>query len=392
MACDIANSSPSPSPYPENFLDDTWGSKDPETTDLDTLAEFNAAFGGNGDGNAGIDPQMLSNPSSPTSAFTGTAFDTTPFDQSLNPETSAGLGAYPSMDFASPAPYYQQSMELHSAAPFQPSALRYQTRQRSVSEPPDGFAQHHPHQPRYVQSGGPPMMFHRGGHYLGRPQATTLKSLPKGKAGQQMRSQPYKCKPSRQTEQHQQQQRYQLRRAQTQPVRPPPTSVPAGMGMGISMPPNASPMPQPMMAGHMLPQQQAFDPLPPVMEGQAYVTSRVCTPAPEIPPPPAMMGSPAQPQHTPQIDPLLTQATPSLTSAGASVGGSAPAAGYGGTTAVTVPLTVDELRAMIFEAVQKAVKGLGGRTPESAGGEVEKQLKEEEVDVEGEVEAEPEMQ
>ncbi|KAK5131997.1 hypothetical protein LTR08_000418 [Meristemomyces frigidus] len=325
MACDTATNSP----YPESLLSDTWGSKDPETTELDAIAEFNAAFGG--DSNS-IDPQMLSNPSSPASSFT-TAFNAGGLDQTMSPEPNAGLGAYPT-DFAtSGAPYYHSSFELHATSPFQPSSLRYQSRQRSVSEPPDGYHIHR----QQVQS-GPQMTFHRNGHWLGPDQqARPLKSLPKNKG---VRSQPYKCKPNLFDHREQPQSRYQLRRTQTQPVRP-PMSVPAG-----SMSPHHLPTTSPHPMAHLHSQQLSGEPLPTVMEGQRYVTSRVCTPTPELPPPAMMPQSPVQ-----QIDPLLMM----------------PLMGGDGQAAVTVPLTVEQLRVMIMEAVQNAVKGLEGGKSEELG-------------------------
>ncbi|KAK6393488.1 hypothetical protein LTR65_002360 [Meristemomyces frigidus] len=327
MACDVASS-----PYSEGILDDSWGSKNPETTDLDAIVDFNAAFGGGNDENNTINPQMLSNPSSPASSYNN-AFNSNGVDHTLSPEPTS-LGAYPT-DFAnsqsSATPYYHPSLELNPALHFQPPGLRYQTRQRSISEPPDGFAQHR------QMPNGPDVTFHRGGHFLGYQQQQgpkPLKSLPKGKLGhQQMRSQPYKCKPNRAADHHQQQQqRYQLRRTQTQPMRP-PMSVPA-------MPP-PHPMAHMQMQSHG---QHMFEPLPPVMEGQRYVTSRVCTPVPEALPP-VMAQSPRQQE----IDPLLMMPLPLAAVVGSD---------QGGKQTVTVPLTVEELRAMIMEAVQKAVKGV----------------------------------
>ncbi|KAK5115874.1 hypothetical protein LTR85_009468 [Meristemomyces frigidus] len=342
MACDVAGS-----PYPESFLD-SWGSKNPETTDLDALVDFNAAFGENENNNT-IDPQMLSNRSSPASSYNN-AFNASGMDDTLSPEPT-GLGAYPT-DFANPqtsaTPYFHPSLELHSAVPFQPSGLRYQTRQRSISEPPDAFAQD-----RHLPNGPADITFHRGGHWLG-PQhqqaPKSLKSLPKGKGHQQMRSQPYKNKPTRMADHRQQQQRYQLRRTQTQPMRP-PMSVPA-------MPP-PHPMAHVQMQHHG---QQVFEPPPPMMDGQRYVTSRVCTPVPEMPPP-VMMQSPQQ-----QIDPLLMTPPPVAAVAGGNADGK---------QTVTVPLTVEELRAMIMDAVQKAVKGVESGNADVAVGIVEEPTKEE---------------
>lgn len=334
MACDVTGAS-----YSENFLDDSWSSKNIETTDLDAIAGFNAAFGGNEDSNT-VNPQMLSNASSPAGCFQN-PFNANGVDETLSPQPT-NLDAYPANFVntqASATPYYHPSLELQSAVPFQPSALRFQTRQRSISEPPDGFAQHR------QMPDGPGITFHRGGHFLGdqhQQGPKPLKSLPKGKVlREQMRSQPYKCKPNR-PDHHQPQQRYHMRRAQTQPMRP-TMSVPA------------MPAPHPMahmgMHGHG---QQVFPPPPPMMEGQKYVTSRVCTPVPDAPPPTAV--------QSPQIDPLLMTTSPAV---------GVVAGDVGGKQTVTLPLTIEDLRAMIVEAVQQAVKGTESGNAEVVVGSIE---------------------
>ncbi|KAF2765829.1 hypothetical protein EJ03DRAFT_196740 [Teratosphaeria nubilosa] len=281
MACDVA------SPFPDHMLEN------PETTSLDAIAGFNATFG-NGDG--GIHPQMFSNSPTPHSDFCS-PFNASGIDQTLSPDPSSYP---PTTDFQ--APYYQS---IETAPAFDASNLRYQPRQRSISEPPDGFALHHrppPFQPTQQAA----VTFHRGGHFLGDPQAQhpkSLKSLPKPK--QNSRSSPYKTKSPRQPEHP----RYHLRRTQTQPVRP-PMSVPNYMRA------------QHPMAHMMGPQQRVFEPMPVVQEHQQqYVSSRVCTPTPIDP---ALMGSP----------------------------GSNAARGE----AFMVTLTAEQLRGMIDDAVQKALR------------------------------------
>jgi len=348
MACEVARSSP----FSNDFIDESWGNKNPETTNLENIDEFNATFGIDSNGNNnqhGIDPQMLNNPPSPAS----TAFNATGMDHTLSPDPSnaaVGLGIYSDFDIqqASPGPYFHPALDLYLTAPFHhPAAgMRYPNRQRSLSEPP---ADMFPHHQRHAQ-GPPQVTFHRGGHFLGQPQAKMLKSLPKHRR-EALRSQPYKMKNGKMPapDQQQQQQRYQLRRAQTQPSKPPmaPTSVP--------MP---SPMaPHPMWHMGMGPGnsvQPVFEPLPPVMEGQKYVSSRVCTPTPEMQPrPQSMMGS-TMPQQQMQIDPLLMATSPPMSANGSHAA-----------KTVTVPLTVEELRMMITEAVQKAVKNLDGGVAQS---------------------------
>ncbi|KAH9828165.1 hypothetical protein Tdes44962_MAKER02528 [Teratosphaeria destructans] len=284
MACDVA------SPFADHMLEN------PETTNLDAIADFNATFG---NGDAGINPQMFSSSPTPHNDFCN-PFNASGIDQTLSPDPSSYP---PTTDFQ--GPYYQS---IETAPAFDVANLRYQTRQRSISEPPDGFALHHrpaPFQPTPQAA----VTFHRGGHFLGDPQAQhpkSLKSLPKPK--QNSRSSPYKTKSPRQPEHP----RYHLRRTQTQPVRP-PTSVP-GYAMRAQHP-----------MAHMMGPQTVFEPLPLVQgqqqQQQQYVSSRVCTPTP--------------------IDPALMASPRSNAFRG---------------EAFMVALTAEQLKGMINEAVQKALR------------------------------------
>jgi hypothetical protein len=316
MACEVAHS-----PFSEHRMGH------PEETNLEAIADFNATFGNGtpsmGGHGSGINPQMLRNPPTPNSDY-GNAFNPNAMEHTLSPQSSSLENYSPTINFAGTPESYFPSIE-HPPIPFIPTSLRYETRRRSVSEPPEGLMHHH----RYAGNELPQITFHRGGHYLGAPQKQrSLKSVQKSRQG--MRPHPYKGKPSQE-----QQGRYQLRRANTQPVRGPhPTSAPSSMPMG--------PPPQPYPDMHMMAppphQLRPVDPLP-VLPEHDYVSTRVCTPTPG---PSQPMASPSQ---QPMIDPLLMPSP--------SIGSNA-----GENKTLSVPLTVDELKMMITEAVQKAVKGL----------------------------------
>ncbi|KAK5725742.1 hypothetical protein LTR15_003932 [Elasticomyces elasticus] len=323
MACEIASS-----PFTEHRIEDGWMKTAEHGNGFDALVEFNTTFG-EGSNHGTIDPHMLSNPPSPANSFTS-EFLIPGMDQTISPQASNGLGIYPH-DFGSPhAPYYSTDNH-HTAGPssFTSSSMRHEFR-RSVSEPPGGL----PIQRVQMHNSGPQMTFNRNGHFIGNlqpPQLQRLKSLPKSKSA---RSQPYKTKMSGQ-------QRYQLRRTQTQPVRQhtAPTSTPSMMA-----PPSSHPYPpalgtafSPHMVGH-----QVFEPLPTVPEQRSYISSRVCTPTPD-----EVFGG----QSHQAIDPMLT---------------APPTPADRQDKAVTVALTVDQLKSMITEAVQKAVRGLGSKVEESA--------------------------
>ncbi|KAK5736098.1 hypothetical protein LTS12_026280 [Elasticomyces elasticus] len=325
MACETASS-----PFSEHRIEDSWMKTTEHGNGFDALAEFNTTFGG-GSNHGTIDPHMLSNPPSPANSFTSD-FHIPGVDQTMSPQASNGLGIYPH-DFGSPhAPYYStDSHHTTGTSSFTSSGMRHEFR-RSVSEPPGGL----PLQHVQMHNNGPQMTFNRNGHFIGNlqpPQLQRLKSLPKSKSA---RSQPYKTKMSGQ-------QRYQLRRTQTQPVRQhtAPTSTPSMMAPPSShphpYPPALGPAFSPHMVGH-----QVFEPLPTVPEQRSYISSRVCTPTPD-----EVSGG----QSQQAIDPMLT---------------APPTPADRQDKAVTVALTVDQLKSMITEAVQKAVRGLGSKVEESA--------------------------
>lgn len=274
-----------------------------------------------------VDPQLtLSNPSTPNNEYNA-AYNG--HFSGLDQTFSPAASAY---DAYQPpidgiSPYYQ-SVEANPNPIYQPSPLRYNHR-RSVSEPPGGPA---------MQPPPPPMVLHRDNHCLGHPMrssAVPLKSMPK--AGKQQRQHPYARKTR---ELH----RPDVKRAHTQPVRAAPTS-----------------MPHPMAPPYM---PQA------IMQDSHLITSRVCTPTPQggamlpLNIDQALSGVPS-PMHSPQMrsDPRKI---------------------------LLVPLAVDELRAMIFEAVQKAVGSheAGKESTSGDGGEdlVEvKEIESEDVQSPGEI-------
>lgn len=240
-------------------------------------------------------------PETPPSAYNTAAFNA----NGLELTSEHGPGMYPYFtNEAQPSPYLDP---FRSPAPHL-SPLRHSFR-RSVSEPPDGL-QHH-----LAKPGPRPLTtFHRDGHYLGDQVKTgtmPLKSLPRSKAA---RPQPYSRK---------NQQRYHLRRTHTQPMRPPmrtPAFHPPGPPVLFNSPILHQRTPPPQ-----------------------YVSSRVCTPIP------SPMASPTQ-----MIDPALSAQSP-----GVSRSNNEEAEAF------SIKLTKDELRAMMFEVFQQAVKGLeAAKAPE----------------------------
>jgi hypothetical protein len=315
MSCEVANS-PFPDPgFARPFdVDDTHNR---DKVDFAALKDFNYNFGGIDHGC--VDPQNLSNAASPASHFGGPA---------LTPDFNPDL--YPSNLNVMPASPYFQSVEQPFARKIAPSHLQPQhLHRRSVSEPPDGGLMHHrlPNQDN-------PMTFTRDGHPLGASRI----NAPLIKRVKQTRSQPYKRNPRQPPPSSQS--RYQLRRSHTQTTHLPPTSVPYGM------PPDQPPQ-QPQQMHHHMP----FEPMP--REPQ-YVSSRVCTPAPEAIDP-FLEDSPA-----PMVAPMLAK-------------GNGAFHGYSGNDLpaaenVTIKMGVEELRALITEVVRKAVKEVqAGRSVASAG-------------------------
>lgn len=293
MSCEVANSPFCEPGFPNHS----------DNIDLSAVSEFNAGL------NQGcIDPQSLSNAGSPPNHH----------DPTLTPQYTPEN--YPA-DFDSvPTSPYFHSVEQPTGAPFLPSHQHVQhLHRRSVSEPPEGALMHH------IPQSSASVTFHRDGHQLGIPRA----EAPFIKKVKKSRSQPYqrshrKPQPV--------QSRYQLRRSYTQPTNLPPTSVPHGL------PPQHQQHMQMQMHMHHVP----FEQIP---REQQYVSSRVCTPAPEAVDPflsavPGPMGAPmgGLPMPMPQLvfhGPIDN-----------------------GPNKLTIKMGVDELRALITDAVQKAVEGL----------------------------------
>ncbi|GAB1739014.1 hypothetical protein NU219Hw_g3778t1 [Hortaea werneckii] len=304
----------------------------PESLDLNTLPEFTNAFGGEDAANATYEqegkPSLLNNHT--ISAFNESWLDATLTPNPLDP------GASPYTDDSDNMPYFDAS----PAFAFPPGIPPYQSRQRSISEPPADFTMDR----YYGQQAPVQMTFHRNGHYLGDParyprnrhQKKVLKSLPKHK-----RDQLRAVADARNNRSDQQavQQRYHLRRTQTQPARPAmaaPTSAPADM-----LPP------QQQEGQYMVPPQMqsgsVFESLPLAADEQRYISSRICTPAPESLPGATRQNtiSNYHQQHQGMaIDPRLTEWPGRVSSAAAGV---------------TVTLTAEQIKQMITDAVGEAI-------------------------------------
>ncbi|KAK3703446.1 hypothetical protein LTR37_014436 [Vermiconidia calcicola] len=310
MSCEVASS-----PCSDNIFDEDWkncGGGD--SMDLEALVAFNAGFNSNDSNTGDIDPQLLSNVSSPAQSIETTWNDGAHNQNADNPIQDLGqddlslFNSYPAPpdgthQASAATPYFHQSIEqsnnLMQPPMYTPSPLRNQFHhRRSVSEPPAGL-------PDHVHSPQSQITFTRSGTPLGTPRLPngTTMSRTMSKQRHTNRQQPYPV-----IKRLTQQGRYQLRRTQTQPVRPDnaPTSTP----MMQHIP--STPLPPPHQ--HIMMMQQ------PVPSPPQFVSSRVCTPAPS-------------PQQT-SIDTRL--GTPEKKAA------------------VAIPVTVEELRAMITEAVQKA--------------------------------------
>lgn len=313
VAATIA-ASPQQEPFQESFFEEEWKKciGGDALGGLDAIAEFNASFDNSAVGNdGGIDPQLLNELSRPAKHNVAASIS----DQKRgSPE--ATFNSYPDVLPSLPnTPYFHQSIEMPQPPPmqqylYQPSPLSHQLHRRSVSEPPAGLLDHNfPRQPPQ------PVLptFYREGYTIGTPKrqyqpAGDRASRPAARTRGQNRQQPYpNSKPA--------QERTEPRRSQTQPMHPGmmPTSVPSAYHMH-------TPPPQQMMLSSAAPS-------PPT-----YVSSRVCTPAP----------SPEPVSIRFNVDPAPASPTPVQTHQGEKK------------TAVAVPL--DELRALITEAVQKAIQ------------------------------------
>ncbi|GAB7357874.1 hypothetical protein MBLNU230_g0044t1 [Neophaeotheca triangularis] len=313
MSCDVAGGSFNHSGFEENWQKAT----DNSHGELSALQDFNANFG-NG---TSIDPRMvLSNPPSPASSFHSVYND-----QAFEANLSTDDFTYP--DFGSPgfpSPYYDLQPVPTNSTPLRQvghSAHFLGSHRRSVSEPPDNHPHHQP------SHSAPSIGFHRDGHFIGTPvqsgsSARPLKSLPRNK-DKIHRQTPYS--PKRMDRGGAE--RYSLRRAQTQPMRQAPTSAPSTSIMEDMQASASCPPYEPVVPDHQ----------------PRFVSSRVCTPTPAATPTTETGG---------QIDPMLSIMSPAFDSSMAHV--------FPGQSRVSIPVTVDELQAMIVAAVEKAVKGVSG--------------------------------
>jgi hypothetical protein len=396
MSCEVANSPFSDPGFPNPFDNNT--DHDGDNVDLSALTAFDPNSFSAGIDQSCVDPNTLSN-------HAGSGSPANPFDPTLTPDFTTDIYP-PDFHAIQPSPYFQsiehQQQQQHQhqqpfGAPFIPSALRNQhhagNHRRSVSEPPGSALMHHGGQGGHFPPSNAPVIFHRDGHKLGVPRAMVVPMVKKGK---QNRAAPYQQRTARQSQTQQQQQqqqqqqhqqpqpqpqppRYQLRLGYTQqqqhsPVQRPPTSAPHNLSPG---PLNHSPqqrMHQPQaMHPHQLQQQQQqqqqqhqqqqhmpppFDQMQPHQHPQQqqqepqYVSSRVCTPAPEA------------------VDPFLGGLPPTPTTTSAPAFNHLGGGGGGNVTTqqqqsspenlVVVKMGVDELRALITDVVQKAVEGLRG--------------------------------
>ena len=294
---------------------------------LDAIAAFNASFDNNGAEHSGcgigIDPQLLSNASSPASNYTTPLFNND--ESNAGPEIQGAIGQNatsnnypPPRDFSQTAsastPYFHRSIETPNVPAQQsvyiPSSLRNQLHRRSVSEPPAGFPDHlsHPKMPAQAM-----VTFHREGLSLGTPtlqNGTLTRSIARSRHPHRQQPNPIVNRGGME--------RHQLRRTQTQPVHvvQGPTSVPT---MNHIPPPQS---PQMMM-------QQ------PVVPGLPFVSSRVCTPAPS-PEREQIVASPTYLDETRGAEPPAKK------------------------RAVAISMSVDELRVLMTEAVHVALKEFAG--------------------------------
>ncbi|SMQ47522.1 unnamed protein product [Zymoseptoria tritici ST99CH_1A5] len=239
------------------------------------------------------------------------------------------------------SPYFQsvEAVPSHQQI-YQPSQFHNNAHRRSVSEPPGMNA--------------PPMTFHRERHYLGNPvapRAMPLKSQPKPKQPrshpyargrvQQSPLQVYPPQPPQYHQQHQQQQHHQqqqqlppqhrphMQRSQTTQPFHGPTSVP------YTAPSQHYNQFIPLVQPHTIP-----TPMPVPMatpDVSQYIQARLCTPTPQTPPL----------QQQSMIDPSLTGSTGDRSMGMRSDTGKT----------MSIPVTVDELKEMISEAVRAAFFG-----------------------------------
>jgi hypothetical protein len=306
MSCEVANSPFAEPGFASPFhVDNAPGDK----VDYTALGDFNYTFGPADQ--SCVNPQNLSNAGSPSATF----------DPTLTPDFTPDN--YPPDFNGIPAtPYFQSVEQPFGASSFPPHLQNQHLHRRSVSEPPDGALLHH-HQQHQSPHPNTPMTFHRDGQLLHITRGATR---PPTKRAKQTRTQPYQRSPRQPPPI---QSRYQLRRTQAQPTHLPPTSVPHGL-----------PVNHPLAQQQMVPHHVPFEQLP---HEPQYVSSRVCTPAPEA------------------IDPFLGASTqaPAVAHMGDHARGAFEGHQNNSSVAesVVIRMGVEELRSLITEVVQKAVGG-----------------------------------
>ncbi|KAL1584246.1 hypothetical protein WHR41_06768 [Cladosporium halotolerans] len=289
MTCDVAHFPLSDTRISGPFDIEADGGDD---VDLSAISEFNSTFE-NLDESC-VDPQNLSKAGSP-SFIPGP-----PLTPNYNPDV------YPADPSSTPVSPYFESIEHPMNPPYIPSPLGFQDcRRRSVSEPPDLSFLHQMPQPDV------PMFFHRDGHKLGAPRGS--KRIKQSRVRPYERSLHHVPPP---------QHRFHFRHATMQH---PPTSAPNFM---------VAPTPPP--GQHV--QSRSMQILP--TEPQ-FVSSRVCTPAPEAVDP--ALGTP------------LAGIVPHARMAGyqSQVDGNTPMPSN-----TLIKMGVDELCVLITEIVQKAIQEL----------------------------------
>lgn len=315
MSCEVANSPFADPGFASPFnVDNAQGDK----PDYVALGDFKYSFGPTDQ--SCVNPQNLSNAGSPSAHF----------DPTLAPDFTPD-NYPPDFNSVPTAPYFQSVEQPFGASTFPPHLQNQHLHRRSVSEPPDGALLHHHQQQNQPPHPNAPVTFHRDGQLLHITRGATR---PSTKRTKQPRAQPYQRSPRQPPSI---QSRYQLRRTHTQPTHLPPTSVPHGLPVGHPLQQQQQMVPVP----HHVP----FEQLP---HEPQYVSSRVCTPAPEA------------------IDPFLgaSTQTPAVAHMGDHARG--PFEGHGNNTppaeSVVIRMGVEELRSLITEVVQKAVGGLQGES------------------------------
>lgn len=309
--------------FDDAFLGGSWTPNDSSTFGLEAIAEFNAT---SNQAATTTEPQLTSRKPSTPPDQNPFAFSPSATSPGLNETLSQEPSPYDGFNFDAPTSPYYQSIETNAPSTYQPSPLRNAQyfHRRSVSEPPADMA--------------PQMIFHRQDHFLGKqmhqPNMKMLKSLPSARNKAQ-RNSPYPPRKATRTHPHPQALELQhgfrpgVQRSHTQPVNPyqhAPTSSPMHTyhPAAFSPPRHGYAPPPPTLPSNMAPpERQQYAPVS---------TTRVCTPIPE-----AMMASP------PMIDPALSQPSTPMKPEKRQT--------------ISIPVTMEELRAMIFDTVQKAVHG-----------------------------------